>query len=185
MEAFSFLAWLLGRSCFISPLYWGRHCINRHSGNRPSLSAEPLRRGPGPMARFPTLRYRPWTLQTSGLCDVLWNPSTLWEGVVRNSRVESFESAHLLDLRLESYTGNCDALKLFLLQPKHSFIYYPFTRPCLIYCVALHPQQLYTSLCVGLSACCSPPLFSVMLSQFCCTWTDMFSPKTSTFLTRC
>lgn len=57
--AFRFLPWLLGRSCFISPLYWGRHCINRHTGNRPPLSEEPLRRGPGPMARFPTLRYRP------------------------------------------------------------------------------------------------------------------------------
>lgn len=97
IEAFSFLAWLLGRSCFISPLYWGKHCINRHTGNRPSLSEEPLKRGPGPMARFPTLRYRPEHYRHLDCNDVLWNPFTFWEEVVVNSRLESFESAWLPD----------------------------------------------------------------------------------------
>lgn len=44
-QAFTFLAWLLGRFFFILPLFWDRHCKNRHTGNRPSLSEEPLRRG--------------------------------------------------------------------------------------------------------------------------------------------
>ena len=92
VEALSFLAWLLGRSRFISPLYWGRHCINRHTGNRPSLSEEPLRRAPGPMARFTTLRYRPYI--TDIWTDVLWNPFTFWEQVVVNS-LKYFQSAQI------------------------------------------------------------------------------------------
>lgn len=55
-------------------LYWGRSCINRHTGNRPSLSEEPLRRGPGPMARFPTLRYRPERYRHLDRNNALWNP---------------------------------------------------------------------------------------------------------------
>lgn len=93
IEALSFLAWLLGRSCFFSPLYWGRHRINRHTGNRPSLSEEPLRRGPGPIARFPTLRYRPEHYRHLDCNDVLWNPFTFWEEVVVNTSFKSFESA--------------------------------------------------------------------------------------------
>lgn len=144
IAAFSFLAWLLGRSCFISPLCWSRHCKNRHTGNRLSFSEELLRRGPGPMARFPTLRYRPEHFRHLVCNDVLWNPFTFWEAVVVNSRLGSFESACLPDFTVLSHIGNFHALKLFqkelfLLQPKHLLIYYPFSLPCLIYCVPERP----------------------------------------------
>lgn len=138
VKAFHFLAWLLGKSCFILSLYWGRHCINRHTGNRPSLSEEPLRRGPGPTARFPILRYRPERYIYLDYSDVLWNPFTFCS-------LNSFESACLTgDFHLEFQKY------FFLLQLKHLLISYQFAPSCLIYCMPRRPQQLSSATYAGL-----------------------------------
>lgn len=107
---------LIAGKILLQFLYWGGCCINRHTGNRPSLSEEPLKRGPGPMARFPTVRYRPGHYRHLECNDVLWNPSTFWEAVgIRSS--DSLESACLLYKKL-----NYHFLFFYLLQPKpHSF----------------------------------------------------------------
>lgn len=191
IQALTFLAWLLQRSCFISPLYWGRNCINRHTGNRPSLSEEPLRRGPGPIARFPTLRYRPKSCRHLDCNDVLWNPFTFWEEVVVNSSFKSFKWAQLPYLTVVFLTAKSDALKLFfcffkffLPQPNLcSFTIHLVFYASFIVCHDVHSS--YSQQCVQFCfSWSSPSLFWLMLSRLSCTWMDMFSPKASLFLTR-
>lgn len=150
IKALGFLAWLLGRSCFILPFYWGRHRINRHTGNRPSLSEEPLRRGPGPIARFPTLRYRPEHYRHLDCNDVLWNPFTFWEKVAVNSSWKAFESF--------SYNSSLSNRKLWWTEVVSKIILPPAAKTFIhllsIYSFMPHLLCAMTSIAVILNSVC-------------------------------